>query len=421
MADYLLYWKEYWEDPMLDSAASMIYWHTGKQGFWNEVRKGDTFWIVSSGGPEAQSEWRLLRKMIVDAKSHSNQIDRPYRFEASEQNVHSFSLDQPDFSPMIRNLEFASGRRIVGTGRRIGNAIQLPRLLNPADRNLLDEYLTSVLGRTGVKPARSGFSGAEIILCIYAAIYDANDYGGLKMVQSVANRSIASIRLKVHNIVAMLDEVGHDRNPNNSALTGLPTGRQGRRTNWDKVEEYLDVPRAAFLRECLAIIQDCDLQNTESVSLARRYVEGSMKQIVVNAYERDPRARRACIEHHGMRCAICRFDFGEFYGPEAEGFIHVHHIKPLNEIGKRYEVDPIKDLLPLCPNCHAFIHLGRETRDVEQVRVSINAKGRKQREQFEDEIDLKAYRDRQDEDRVKFNDVLESAKLAETARENQSQ
>ena len=34
----------------------------------------------------------------------------------------------------------------------------------------------------------------------------------------------------------------------------------------------------------------------------------------------------------------------------------VHHIKPLSEINEEYEVDPINDLIPVCPNCHAMLH-----------------------------------------------------------------
>ena len=44
------------------------------------------------------------------------------------------------------------------------------------------------------------------------------------------------------------------------------------------------------------------------------------------------------------------------YGEIAREFIHVHHIKPLSEIDQKYEVNAIKDLIPLCPNCHSIIH-----------------------------------------------------------------
>jgi len=85
-------------------------------------------------------------------------------------------------------------------------------------------------------------------------------------------------------------------------------------------------------------------------------IEGAVKKVSVNAYERNPIARMKCIEHYGSTCAICGLDFGKYYGEFASGFIHVHHIKPIHEIGKEYVVDPINDLIPVCPNCHAMLH-----------------------------------------------------------------
>jgi len=99
-----------------------------------------------------------------------------------------------------------------------------------------------------------------------------------------------------------------------------------------------------------------------------RLVEGASQESTVTVYERSPEARARCIEHHGTACVVCGFDFGAAFGEEGEGFIHVHHLKPMAEIGERYEVDPIADLRPVCPNCHAFIHLGGKCRQIEEVQ-----------------------------------------------------
>jgi len=85
--------------------------------------------------------------------------------------------------------------------------------------------------------------------------------------------------------------------------------------------------------------------------------EGALRQVTVNAYERSPRARAECIEHYGAKCSVCDFDFEKIYGKElGAGFIHVHHILDIAHIGEEYEVDPIEDLRPVCPNCHAMLH-----------------------------------------------------------------
>ncbi len=109
----------------------------------------------------------------------------------------------------------------------------------------------------------------------------------------------------------------------------------------------------------------------EEVAEPSLYVEGAIRMISVNAYERNSEARRRCIEHHGTKCCICGFSFGAIYGSEAEGYIHVHHIRPLSEIGGKYVVDPINDLQPVCPNCHAVLHLGGRCRSSEEVRQML--------------------------------------------------
>lgn len=85
-------------------------------------------------------------------------------------------------------------------------------------------------------------------------------------------------------------------------------------------------------------------------------MEGRVVEAVQTRYERNREAREACIAHYGARCAICGFDFKEAYGDDFKGIIQVHHIVPISEIGAEYVVDPIKDLIPVCPNCHAAIH-----------------------------------------------------------------
>ncbi|MCJ7766342.1 MAG: HNH endonuclease, partial [Thiovulaceae bacterium] len=58
----------------------------------------------------------------------------------------------------------------------------------------------------------------------------------------------------------------------------------------------------------------------------------------------------------GYNCQVCDFDFELIYGNFGKDSIHVHHVIPLSEIGASYEVDPIKDLIPVCPNCHLILH-----------------------------------------------------------------
>ena len=102
-----------------------------------------------------------------------------------------------------------------------------------------------------------------------------------------------------------------------------------------------------------------------------KFVEGATHQIWVNSYERNPAARRACIAHYGTVCVVCGFNFGQVFGELGEGYVHVHHLHDLASIGAEYEVDPIIDLRPVCPNCHAMLHRDTPAMSIEKLKGVI--------------------------------------------------
>lgn len=121
-----------------------------------------------------------------------------------------------------------------------------------------------------------------------------------------------------------------------------------------------DDPKCAILHN---MFQLDDLEPTignsifpNDVTNPELYPEGSVSRVSVNRYERDPRARSECIRHHGPACSVCEFDFQKVFGKLGSGHIHVHHITPLSDVGDGYVVNPIEDLIPVCPNCHAMLH-----------------------------------------------------------------
>ena len=103
------------------------------------------------------------------------------------------------------------------------------------------------------------------------------------------------------------------------------------------------------------------------------FKEGASKAVTVNQYERSAAARSRCLEHHGYMCAVCSFDFESAYGEIGKSYIHVHHTVPISEIRGEYELDPINDLIPVCPNCHAMIHITRPALSIEQLRKHIKS------------------------------------------------
>ena len=114
-------------------------------------------------------------------------------------------------------------------------------------------------------------------------------------------------------------------------------------------------------RECegwdkLLSFYDINLKGTSLFKDAAIYVEGArnISVKITNEIERNHKARAACLRAQGSACKVCGFDSSEKYG--VEGIIHVHHINPIGQSTGEHSVDPEKDLVPVCPNCHALIH-----------------------------------------------------------------
>ena len=99
--------------------------------------------------------------------------------------------------------------------------------------------------------------------------------------------------------------------------------------------------------------------------------EGAKKEVSVNAYERNYSARIKCIEHYGYDCSVCGFNFKSIYGDIGANFIHVHHIKDIALMGGSYSVNPIEDLRPVCPNCHAMLHKEKPAISIEKLKAKV--------------------------------------------------
>jgi 5-methylcytosine-specific restriction protein A len=114
--------------------------------------------------------------------------------------------------------------------------------------------------------------------------------------------------------------------------------------------------------------------NIEKINEVSSFVEGKKYWINISRYERDDSARKRCLDHYGSSCQICGFNFEKVYGSFGKDIIHVHHKKPLADIGKEYIVDPIKDLIPVCANCHTIIHSKEEAFSIIEVIQMIKRK-----------------------------------------------
>lgn len=106
----------------------------------------------------------------------------------------------------------------------------------------------------------------------------------------------------------------------------------------------------------------------------KSYAEGASSQVFVTKYERNPHARKACIEHYGLSCVVCDLNFEQFYGELGRNFIHVHHLIQVSKMEGHFRTDPIKDLRPVCPNCHAMIHRKNKALSIEEIKSLIAGK-----------------------------------------------
>jgi 5-methylcytosine-specific restriction protein A len=112
-----------------------------------------------------------------------------------------------------------------------------------------------------------------------------------------------------------------------------------------------------------------ELTNDEIYGL-EKFEEGGVITVTVNKYERNLKAKKKCLEHYGRVCKVCGFRDFEKYGDEI-GIIEVHHIKPISEMGVLYMIDPLKDLMPVCPNCHRAIHSRKPALELSELKIEM--------------------------------------------------
>jgi 5-methylcytosine-specific restriction enzyme A len=173
----------------------------------------------------------------------------------------------------------------------------------------------------------------------------------------------------------------------NTGITITPTGGTSRSVANSEVVEFCSVfgrsrqeeqaiYRKIFNSSYLVAIaskyspDQTDFRFPEEI-LAGSLLEGATWTVEVNAFERNPEARRRCIEAHGTSCVVCNFSFGNMYGDFARDFIHVHHLNPLAAQQNEHEIDPIHDLRPVCPNCHAVIHMRNGCLSIDEAKAML--------------------------------------------------
>lgn len=134
--------------------------------------------------------------------------------------------------------------------------------------------------------------------------------------------------------------------------------------------KYFDDNQLAELAASFAIPASASALLTQ-VPASKKYFEGDALFSYRIGYERNPEARLACLSHYGYSCVVCETNMQTVYGEIAREFIHVHHLNQIADAGGRREVDPINDLVPLCPNCHSITHRREPPFSVDELKQFI--------------------------------------------------
>lgn len=105
--------------------------------------------------------------------------------------------------------------------------------------------------------------------------------------------------------------------------------------------------------------------------------EGAFETRQTKVYKRSKKLRDVAISlfrdktGHRLVCEVCSFDYEATYGDPGKGFIEIHHRKPIYMYEGDDEIKTIekavKNLAPLCANCHRIIHRKLPPYSIEKV------------------------------------------------------
>ncbi|MCU1634104.1 MAG: hypothetical protein JWM61_2756 [Micrococcaceae bacterium] len=100
------------------------------------------------------------------------------------------------------------------------------------------------------------------------------------------------------------------------------------------------------------------------------------RRISADRVERDPDFRRTALAHRGSACHACGLDMEQTYGEKGRDLVQVHHLTPLAHRGAECDIDPLIDLVPLCPTCHVVAHSRwPDSYSVEEIRAMLREGG----------------------------------------------
>jgi len=392
----MAHYTTYWRDDQVDDAIGKPIDSAASQQF-EKVRKGDTVWIVNI--QTGTGTLRLVGRVLVDAVVDRQAMERRYPdrqlFEAEHYvcappGVAEMGLPVPidHYAPQIR-FEGPSPTLQIRNGKVYHQQVRSLRILTPETAQLFEDIWLDFNGAVEVPPTgryvqELGRLGDRIkpmhrrLLALQYAAHGRQTSTRF-LADAACDGNIGTANLFYGGLAKDLCEaLGVEPSRRRD---GSPRWWNILATGWDGPDGFVWKmrPEVAEALEILGWVSPgtvvtaaTPLDGEEQIGQGQ-YEEGRVRQVLVNAYERDREAREACIAHYSYKCQICEFDFSMAYRGLGKGFIHVHHRVPLAQIGAAYKVDPIKDLIPVCPNCHAMLHYGDNPPTVEALQGIVRS------------------------------------------------
>lgn len=133
---------------------------------------------------------------------------------------------------------------------------------------------------------------------------------------------------------------------------------------------------AEVMQELTDEISDYPELATVAGKIAQQFDEGERYRREVTFFRRNPALRKAAIEKYGLICAVCGFDFRATYGLLGEGYIEIHHLRPLAErrdLARKAKWETtVDDVVPLCANCHRMAHRERPALSLDRLKSALS-------------------------------------------------
>ena len=120
--------------------------------------------------------------------------------------------------------------------------------------------------------------------------------------------------------------------------------------------------------------EDRNPLENEDIDESQFREEGGESEVTCKKYERSRFNRQLCLSYYGFRCRACNKLMEEIYGKAGTSVIHVHHLTPVSLMGGPRTLNPIRDLVPLCPNCHNVAHRKHPPYSLDELREFLEIK-----------------------------------------------